>query len=143
MHGKLTQDHDGLRVAMREFAQLIDGAALTDMPEVTRRRISFSQRFRAHMAAEDAVLRDLKRRVASPEIDRTVREHSRAQVDLFLRYSDHIERWTPAAITADLAGYAMAVQALQKGLYALMDWEETHLHPLLVQWQEQPQRRCA
>lgn len=135
----LRQDHDGLRLLMREFAQLLAVAGMKDMPDLARRRIAFSQAFREHMGREDAMVRDLVRRPLTPQATGIVREHGRAMVALFLRYSDHVKDWTPAQIAADWSGYRNAVLDLQNGLYDRMDWEEQHLHPLL----EGPTLRAA
>ncbi|NWK95672.1 hypothetical protein DM806_08295 [Sphingobium lactosutens] len=135
----LRQDHDGLRLLMREFAQLLAVASIRDMPDLARRRIAFSQAFREHMGREDAMVRDLGRRSPTPQATGVVREHGRAMVALFLRYSDHVKDWAPAQINADLAGYRNAVRALQNGFHDRMAWEEQHLHPLL----EGPTLRAA
>jgi predicted membrane chloride channel (bestrophin family) len=131
MHMELARDHDGLRGLMREFRALMDRARPEDMPEVARLRIAFSQSFRAHLAQEDAHVRDMQRWPQAAETQQIVRAHGRAMTALFLRYSDHIKAWTPAQIAADWAGYRQAVIALQNSLYERMEWEEAHLHPLL------------
>lgn len=132
MHMELTQGHDDLRGMMRDFAHLMLTATVDDMPEVARRRIRFSQLFRAHMGQEDAMVITLRRRPLTPQADGVLRDHSRAMVALFLRYSDHIKYWTPAQISRDWRGYRDAVLTLQNGLYDRMEWEETHLHPLFT-----------
>ncbi len=128
----LRHDHDGLRRQMQEFAQLMAGAGPKDMPDIARRRIAFAQAFREHMGREDAVVQQLRRRPLTPEANQALREHGRAIVALFLRYSDHIKQWTPAQIDGDWSGYRTAVLALQDGLRERMAWEEKHLHPLLA-----------
>ncbi|MEC3911048.1 hypothetical protein U5A82_11380 [Sphingobium sp. CR2-8] len=130
MHRKLTQEHDDLRVAMRNFAYVMRTACNDDIPSIARLRIDFSQMFRAHMAQEDAMVTALRHSAISPQIDRTLRDHSRGVVALFLRYSDHIKYWTPVQIGKDWPGYRDAVLSLQNGLYERMEWEEQHLHPL-------------
>jgi len=77
-------------------------------------------------------VQQLRRRPLTPEANQALREHGRAIVALFLRYSDHIKQWTPAQIDADWVGYRTAVLALQDGLRERMAWEEKHLHPLLA-----------
>jgi hypothetical protein len=139
MLNDVRRDHDGLRLLMREFAQFLAKACAKDMPDVARRRIAFSQAFRAHMGREEAMVQDLRRRPMTPEATQVVREHSRAMVALFLRYSDHVKDWTPARIAADWTGYRGAVLDLQKGLHDRMAWEEKHLHPLLAA----PDRKAA
>ncbi|MFC3441277.1 hypothetical protein ACFOKF_08710 [Sphingobium rhizovicinum] len=135
----LAQDHDGLRKMMRNFAHAMENARVEDMPDIARRRIGFSQLFREHMAREDAMVRDVRRGAMAPQADRIFRDHSRAIVALFLRYSDHIKYWTPAQIAADWPGYRQGVLALQNGLYDQMEWEEANLHPLL----QGPAQRAA
>lgn len=132
MHIELTQGHDDLRRMMRDFAHLMLSATVDDMSEVARRRTRFSQLYRDHMGQEDAMVTALRRRPLAPEADRILRDHSRAMVALFLRYSDHIKYWTPAQIGQDWPGYRQAVLALQNGLYERMEWEEAHLHPLFT-----------
>jgi hypothetical protein len=139
MHMELAREHDGLRALMRDFRHLMDRARPQDMPEVARLRIAFSQSFRAHLAQEDTLVRDMQRRSPAAETQQVVRAHGRAMTALFLRYSDHIKTWTPAQIAADWAGYRRAVIDLQNGLYERMEWEEAHLHPLLAP----PARRAA
>lgn len=131
MHRELAQAHDGLRMSMRHFAHVMQAARLEDMAAVARLRTSFAQMFREHMAQEDGMITALRRNPVTPRTDRVLREHSRAIVALFLRYSDHIKYWTPAQIGRDWPGYRRAVIALQDGLYERMEWEEDHLHPLL------------
>lgn len=128
----LRRDHDGLRRIMHDFALMMHSGQLKDMPDVARRRIAFSQGFREHMAREDAMVQTLRKRPLLPEASQALREHGRAIVALFLRYSDHIKIWTPAQIEADWAGYLAAVLELQEGLRDRMAWEERHLHPLLM-----------
>ncbi|HUD95189.1 hypothetical protein [Sphingobium sp.] len=135
----LRQDHDGLRLLMREFAQILHGAGADGMVELARRRIAFSQAFREHMGREDAMVRVLSRHPMTSSATQVVRDHGRAMVALFLRYSDHVKDWSPAQIQADWAGYRDAVLILQNGLYDRMEWEEQHLHPLL----EGPTLRAA
>ena len=130
MHMELTQGHDDLRVAMRNFAHVMQTARVEDMPAVARLRTAFSQLFREHMAQEDGMIASLRRNPVAPQTDRILRDHSRAIVALFLRYSDHIKYWTPAQIANDWSGYRHAVLILQNGLHERMEWEEDHLHPL-------------
>ncbi|KQN09418.1 hypothetical protein ASE85_00060 [Sphingobium sp. Leaf26] len=132
MHMELTQGHNDLRVAMRDFAYIMQAANADDLPEVARRRIRFSQLFREHMGQEDAMVTALRRRSLTPQADSIVRDHGRAVVALFLRYSDHIKYWTPAQIGQDWPGYRDAVLVLQNALYDRMEWEEQHLHPLFT-----------
>ncbi|WP_420144872.1 hypothetical protein [Sphingobium sp.] len=132
MHTELAQAHDGLRMAMRNFAHVMQTARVEDMAMVARLRTAFSQLFREHMAQEDGMIASLRRTPVTPETDRILREHSRAMVALFLRYSDHIEYWTPAQIAQDWPGYRTAVLSLQNGLHERMEWEEDHLHPLFT-----------
>jgi class 3 adenylate cyclase len=139
MHRELMRDHDGLRGLMRDFRHLMERARPEDMPEIARLRIRFSQAFRAHLAQEDMLVRDMQRRPMAAEGQQVVRVHGRAMTALFLRYSDHIKEWTPARIAADWAGYRKAVLDLQTGLHERMEWEEEHLHPLLAP----PTRRAA
>ncbi|WP_236616839.1 hypothetical protein [Sphingobium lactosutens] len=134
----LRHDHDGLRRMMQDFALMMRSAGPEDMPEVTQRRIAFSQAFREHMAREDRMVQQLRKGLLSPEAAQVLREHGRAIVALFLRYSDHIKIWTPAQIEADWVGYRTAVLGLQDGLRERMAWEEQHLHPLMT-----PQTRIA
>lgn len=128
----LRRDHDGLRRMMQDFALMMNSAQLQDMPDVARRRIAFSQGFREHMAREEAMVQQLRKRPLAPETSQALREHGRAIVALFLRYSDHIKIWTPAQIKADWPGYRRAVLDLQEGLRDRLGWEERHLHPLLM-----------
>ncbi|WP_298398451.1 hemerythrin domain-containing protein [Sphingobium sp.] len=132
MQMELAQDHDGLRKMMRDFAHAMESARVEDMSDIARRRIAFSQLFREHMAREDAMVQNLRRGAMPPQADRIIRDHSRAMVALFLRYSDHIKYWTPAQIAADWPGYRVAVLDLQNGLHDRMEWEEANLHPLLI-----------
>lgn len=128
MNQQLAQDHDGLRTIMRDFMTALDRR---DMADIARRRIEFSQLFRSHMAREDNAVNTL-RQGGNPSRDLPVAfEQSRAIVSLFLRYSDHLKRWTPAAIEADWTGYRHAVAQLQQALLDRMAWEEAQLHPLL------------
>jgi hypothetical protein len=128
----LTQGHDDLRAAMRDFAHVLQAANADDMPEVARRRTRFSQLFREHMGQEDAMVSALRQKPLPPHADAILRDHSRAMVALFLSYSDHIKLWTPAQIAQDWSGYRHAVLTLQNGLYDRMEWEEQHLHPLFT-----------
>lgn len=132
MHMELTQAHDDLRAAMRDFAHIMQAANADDMPEVARRRTRFSQLFREHMGQEDAMVSALRRSPLAPSADKVLRDHGRAMVALFLSYSDHIKLWTPAQIAQDWPGYRNAVLTLQNGLYDRMEWEEQHLHPLFT-----------
>jgi hypothetical protein len=133
MHMELTHGHDGLRVAMRNFAHVMQTARVEDMPAVARLRTAFSQLFREHMGQEDAMITALRHRSpVTPQTDRILRDHSRAMVALFLRYSDHIKYWTPTQIGRDWPGYRDAVLALQGSLHERMEWEEDHLHPLFA-----------
>ncbi|MFZ2997120.1 hypothetical protein [Sphingobium sp.] len=132
MYGNLTQGHDDLRVSMRDFAHVMQTASMADMPVIARLRIAFSRLFSDHMGQENAIIEALRRGPLTPQADAILREHSRAIVALFLRYSDHIKYWTPAQIGRDWPGYRDAVLALQDGLYERMEWEEEHLHPLSI-----------
>lgn len=127
---ELTRDHDGLRIAMRTFAQAMHRADAADMSEIARRRIAFSQLFRDHMAREDSFVQQLRRLPPSARAADIVNEHGAAIRALFLRYSDHIKYWSPAQISADWPGYRAAVLALQASLHERMIWEERNLHPL-------------
>lgn len=128
MNYQLVQDHDDLRTIMRDFMTALDRR---DMADIARRRIAFSQMFRSHMGREDDAVTAL-RQSRNPVRDLPVAfQQSRAIVALFLRYSDHVKRWTPAAVEADWAGYRHAVAVLQQALLDRMAWEEAQLHPLL------------
>lgn len=139
MHIELTQGHDALRILMRDFAHVMQTACVDDMPTITRLRVAFSRLFSDHMGQENATIETLRRGPMTPQVDGILRDHSRAIVALFLRYSDHIKYWTPALIGQDWPGYRDAVLALQDGLYERMEWEEEHLHPLF----DRPYRRAA
>nr|WP_254913724.1 hypothetical protein [Sphingobium sp. Z007] len=130
---ELKQDHDALRGMMREFAHVMRAHGPEALPDITRRRIAFSQLFRDHMGREDAMVVALRAGPMAVQADPVAREHSRAIVALFLRYSDHIKHWTPAQIERDWQGYRDAVLALQQGLLDRMAWEERHLHPLMAE----------
>lgn len=128
MNHQLAQDHDGLRTIMRDFITALDRR---DMADIARRRIAFSQLFRSHMAREDDAV-SMLRQSRNPSRDLPVAfEQSRAIVSLFLRYSDHVKHWTPAAVEANWTGYRHAVAQLQEALFERMAWEEAQLHPLL------------
>ncbi|BBD97518.1 hypothetical protein SAMIE_1010190 [Sphingobium amiense] len=128
MKHQLAQDHGALRTIMRDFVQALDRR---DMPDIARRRIEFSQLFRSHMAREDAAVNAMRRSETPTRDLQTACEHGRAVVSLFLRYSEHLKRWTPAQVEEDWAGYRRAVIELQNALMDRMAWEEAHLHPLL------------
>nr|WP_269076429.1 hemerythrin domain-containing protein [Sphingobium cupriresistens] len=129
---QLTRDHDALRGMMGEFAHIMRTRGPEALPDIARRRIAFSQLFRDHMGREDALVVALRSGSTAAQADSVMRDHSRAMVALFLRYSDHIKDWTPAQITQDWHGYRDAVLELQQGLLDRMTWEERHLHPLMV-----------
>ncbi|MEC3949185.1 hypothetical protein [Sphingobium sp. HWE2-09] len=137
MSTELQQDHDGLRRIMREFAHMMRTKGPEAMPDITRMRIAFSQLFREHMGREDGMIGIMRSGPAAVQGDPVAREHSRAMVALFLRYSDHIKSWTPAQIEADWHGYRDAVLQLQQDLFSRMEWEERYLHPLIT---EHPRR---
>lgn len=130
---QLKQDHDALRGMMRDFAQVMRAHGPEALPDIARRRIAFSQLFRDHMGREDAMVVALRSGPMAAQADPVMRDHSRAMVALFLRYSDHIKVWTPARIAQDWHGYRDAVLELQQGLLDRMAWEEGHLHPLMME----------
>ncbi|MBZ9648789.1 hemerythrin domain-containing protein [Sphingobium sp. 3R8] len=133
MPTELRQDHDALRGMMREFAHVMRTQGPEALPDITRRRIAFSQLFRDHMGREDALVVALRTGRTAVQSDPVARDHSRAMVALFLRYSDHIKNWTPARIERDWSGYRDSVLELQQGLLDRMAWEEQHLHPLMAE----------
>lgn len=139
MTEELAQGHDALRVAMRDFARIMDRSGPEDMPVIAQKRIAFSQLYRDHMAKEDAAVRGLTRPSLPMEAEQAVRDHGRAIVTLFLRYSEHLKHWTPAMIAQDWTGYRAAVKQLQDSLHERMAWEEKHLHPIFAR----PSRRAA
>lgn len=128
MKYQLAQDHGTLRTIMRDFVQALDRR---DMADIARRRIEFSQLFRSHMAREDAAVNAMRRSETPTRDLQTACEHSRSVVALFLRYSEHLKRWTSVDVEADMAGYRQAVVELQNALLDRMAWEEAKLHPLL------------
>jgi len=128
MKYQLAQDHTALRTVMRNFVQALDQR---DIADIARRRIEFSQLFRGHMAREDVTVNALRRSETPTRDLQTACDHSRATVSLFLRYSEHLKRWTSTAVEADWAGYRHAVVELQNAMLDRMAWEEVHLHPLL------------
>lgn len=132
MSTELKQDHDVLRGMMQAFAHVMRTQGVEAMPDIARRRIAFSQQFREHMGREDALVVALRTRPTDAQTDMVLRDHGRAMVALFLRYSDHIKYWTPAQIALDWHGYRDAVLDLQEGLFERMAWEERHLHPLMT-----------
>ncbi|MDO7833646.1 hypothetical protein Q4610_01175 [Sphingobium sp. HBC34] len=133
MPTKLKQDHDALRGMMREFAYVMHAHGPEALPDIARRRIAFSQLFRDHLGREDAGVVALRDGPVAARAAPVARDHGRAMVALFLRYSDHIKVWTPARIEQDWQGYRDAVLALQQSLCDRMDWEERHLHPLMME----------
>lgn len=133
MSMELKRDHDALRGMMREFAHVMRANGPEALPDITRRRIAFSQLFRDHMGREDAMVVALRFGPTASQADPVAREHSRAIVALFLRYSDHIKNWTPAKIERDWPGYRDDVLDLQQGLLDRMAWEERYLHPLMME----------
>lgn len=128
----LARDHDDLRAAMHDYAAILRGPAAEGLAAIMPRRIRFSQIFREHMGREDGEVEALANRLRDPAAMKVVRDHRRALVALFLRYSDHVKQWTPAEIARDWAGYRDGVLALQEGLHDRMAWEEAELHPLIV-----------
>ncbi|MBV2150636.1 hypothetical protein KRZ98_20745 [Sphingobium sp. AS12] len=127
----LKQDHEALRVMMREFAHIMRTSGIEALPDIARKRIAFSQLFREHMGREDARALDLRNGHLAAQADPLLREHGRAIRALFLRYSDHIKYWTPTMIAQDWSGYLEAVLTLQGELAEQMAWEERNLHPLM------------
>lgn len=130
---ELKQDHDALRGIMRDFTHIMRTQGPEALPDIARRRIAFSHLFRDHMGREDAMVVALRAGPMAAQADPIAREHSRAMVALFLRYSDHIKSWTPAQIERNWSGYRDAVLDLQQGLLDRMLWEERHLHPLMAE----------
>lgn len=134
---QLHHDHDALRVMMHDFTHVMRTSGPEALPDIARRRIAFSRLFRDHMGREDAMVGALRRGPSTTQARPAIREHGRAMVALFLRYSDHIKCWTPARIGQDWGGYRDAVLDLQQGLFDRMAWEERQLHPLMA-----PTARC-
>lgn len=127
----LKQDHDALRAMMHDFAHVLRTRGSDALPDIARRRISFSQLFRQHMGREDARALDLRNGRQAAQADPVLREHGRAIRILFLRYSDHIKYWTPAVIKGSWDDYLAAVLVLQGELADRMAWEERCLYPLI------------
>lgn len=127
----LKTDHDDLRLMIQDILSLLSGHGPERMADLVRLRTAFSKRFRQHLAHEDA---DLRARAASggEALQAVCALHGQKQRGYFLRYSDHIKRWTPDLIAKDWAGYRSGVMDLARGHRELMDWEERELHPLLA-----------
>lgn len=126
---QLTEDHDGLRLMMREFNGAMN-AALPDLADITRRRISFSQLFRQYLERKQHLITCVRQSTQSADVENTLRAHADGTRDLFLQYSAHIKVWTPDHIASDWSGYRAAVLNLQRQLIGRLESEEATLHPL-------------
>ncbi|MDF0541341.1 hemerythrin domain-containing protein [Sphingobium sp. H39-3-25] len=132
MNRDLVADHDALRRMMREYAAMLDAGKPESMHDLSRQRIAFSQRFRAHMAAEYELVTAWSEVDASARVAQVTRTFSEGIRRIFMDYSQHIKDWTPDRIGADWAGYRRAVLGLQRQLADHMAWEERELHPVAV-----------
>jgi hypothetical protein len=128
----LKAEHDALRTALRAFAELMSPTQPADLTALMRGRTDFSNLFRQHLTHEEGEIATLRTGDLDCPREQVQREHGNRLRKLFLNYSDHIKAWTPGRIGSEWTRYRNDVLALQKGLYELMAWEESVLHPLLA-----------
>lgn len=126
---QLNEDHDGLRLMMREFARAMN-AAEPDLPDISRRRIAFSQLFRQYLDRKQQLVTHVRLSKPSAQTESTLRAHADGTRDLFLQYSAHIKIWTPDRIASHFSDYRTAVLELQRQLFERLASEEATLHPL-------------
>lgn len=138
MHTIIHTQNRVLRELIRQFVVQMDSGIPYERTELLDRRIDFSRKFHAYLAALDTMVKAAQPDAADLPLIRAARDFSTAARLLLCDYSAHLQHWTPREITADWAGYCTAVRGLQTGLLALFDRQENSLLPLLA-----PARRSA
>jgi len=131
MKQTFTDEHDHLRVLIDSYLAMLRGNARPDIVDVMRRRLAFSNAFRAHVAAEGPVLDALRTGDRDHPTDRILDQHSCRLREVMPGYSALIHDWTPARIEAEWPDYCHDVRMQVKRYYEFLEWEEAQVLPLL------------
>ncbi len=133
MEQTFKDDHDRLRVMIDAYLAMLRGNARPDIAEVMRRRLAFSNAFRAHVAAEGPALDALRTGNGDHPVDRMLDRHGARLREVMPGYSALIHDWTPPRIVAEWPSYCREVRAQVRRYYEFLAWEEAQVLPLLDQ----------
>lgn len=132
MSVELFEEHSAIVQAGEDFLAAIKRTPRIQMDELSRMRVKLSSLIRRHrLTEEEFIFGPLTREggfSTLPQLEPFVQDLMREKV----RYSQHIHKWTLAAIQADWDGYVRAVEELLHGLKRVIHAEETGLYQLVL-----------
>ena len=128
----LFEEHSAIVQAGEEFLAAITRTPRIQMDELSRMRVKLSSLVRRHrLTEEEFIFGPLTREGGFrklPHLEPFVQDLMREKA----RYSEHVRKWTLAAIQADWDGYVLAVEDLLRGLKRVIHTEESSLYQLVL-----------
>jgi hypothetical protein len=124
----LFEDHRAITAIADELLELVRQTPHPSLEALTQLRIQLGTRAARHLRDEDAVI--IRPLFASGRIDElpNAQEAIVAIRESRAHYSNHVGKWTVAAIQADWEGYAEALVGMIDYLKRLIEREERDLY---------------
>lgn len=124
----LFDDHRTLTAIADELLELVHQTPRPGLEALTQLRAQLGSRAAQHLRSEDAMI--IRPLFASGRIDElpNAQEAIAAIRESRAQYSNHVGKWTLAAIQADWDGYAQALTSMIDYLNRLIEREERDLY---------------
>lgn len=127
---ELKEAHESLLSAIEKLAQLTRGP-LPDKGELAAVRWRVSAASLSRRLIWGRVHSLLARRVTDLKVDRELRHLQEADMSLMRASTEHVGRWSLAAIIDDWAGYCQASEAMRRKMTYAISEEKRLLYPIL------------
>lgn len=124
----LFDEHRAILAVADEIVAAAKKGRQVGMAELGRKRTRFASMLMAHLATEQREIHMPLRAMGGLAALGAAPETVAACRDLQQRYSAHVNKWTPAAIELDWAGYATASSALNARMKHVFALEEAELY---------------
>ena len=132
MSGDLFTEHQHIIEAGEAFLAALRQEPRIPMDKLSRMRVKLSSLIRQHRTTEEEqIFAPLAREGGVgrlPELETHVQDIMREKA----RYSVHVRKWTPQAITNDWTGYIAAVEDLLIGVKRIIEKEETSVYKTVL-----------
>lgn len=132
MLDKLLHDHATMRAKAQALLALLDQDNMPDPGVLADTRWQLSSFIMQHLAYEDRHLYSKLLSDERPHVVATGKKFQAELSELFGKYTEHAQFWTPDRIAADWQGFRTAARQSIEGMHRRIDHEERELFPLVA-----------
>lgn len=132
MLDKLLHDHATMRAKAQALLALLDLEIMPDPGVLADTRWQLSSFIMQHLAYEDRHLYSKLLSDKRPHVVATGKKFQAELAELFGKYAEHAQFWTPDRIAADWQGFRTTARQRIVGMHARIDHEELELFPLVA-----------